>query len=174
MLDAPISGGAIGAQSGRLAVMVGGPREAYSRLKEPYKLTAEMLVHAGDEVGAGTKMKLARNLLHFIAFTATHRGGIAPRRGRWYRYHQAGQGGSAHRLDHRGRRLDHVAREHRSDQRRRFLVRHLRSGAYIGREGPVAGPGGGQDLGVDLPLGEIALRDFAAAIGVPHTEGESA
>ena len=71
LLDAPISGGTPGAEQGRLAVMVGGPRDAYVRLKEPFALTSDMLVHAGDDVGAGTKMKLARNLLHFISFAAT-------------------------------------------------------------------------------------------------------
>ncbi|HNP57190.1 MAG TPA: NAD(P)-dependent oxidoreductase [Gordonia sp. (in: high G+C Gram-positive bacteria)] len=71
LLDAPISGGAPGAEQGRLAIMFGGPREAYDQVKPAFKLAGDMLVHAGEEVGAGTKMKLARNLLHFISFTAT-------------------------------------------------------------------------------------------------------
>ncbi|MGW0044866.1 NAD(P)-dependent oxidoreductase [Rhodococcus sp. NPDC003348] len=69
LVDAPISGGAMGAQQGRLAVMVGADEEAFAAVKEPFGLFAEMVVHAG-EVGAGTRMKLARNLLHFISFTA--------------------------------------------------------------------------------------------------------
>ena len=69
LVDAPVSGGAPGAEKGELAVMVGAPREVYEAIKEPIKLFAGMPVHAG-EVGAGTRMKLARNLLHFIAFTA--------------------------------------------------------------------------------------------------------
>ena len=97
VLDAPDFRGAIAAQSGRLAVMVGGPREAYTRLKEPYKLTAEMLIHAGDEVGAGTKMKLAQpTAFHCLH---SHRRGLPAGRGRRHRHHQAGQGGPAHRLD---------------------------------------------------------------------------
>ncbi|MEV0248357.1 NAD(P)-dependent oxidoreductase [Nocardia sp. NPDC050712] len=69
-VDAPISGGAPGAAGGRLAVMVGGSEAAFQRVREPFGTFADLLVHAGP-VGAGTRMKLARNLLHFIAFTAT-------------------------------------------------------------------------------------------------------
>src|SRR5699024_8413600 len=69
LVDAPVSGGAPGAEQGELAVMVGGPREVYDAIKPVLGLWAAMPVHAGD-VGAGTQMKLARNLLHFISFTA--------------------------------------------------------------------------------------------------------
>ncbi|GAA4675865.1 NAD(P)-dependent oxidoreductase [Gordonia humi] len=70
VLDAPVSGGAQAAKEGRLAVMVGGERDAYQRIKEPYALVSDMLMHAGP-IGSGTEMKLARNLLHFVSFTAT-------------------------------------------------------------------------------------------------------
>ncbi|NUP27600.1 MAG: NAD(P)-dependent oxidoreductase [Nocardia sp.] len=69
LIDAPVSGGAAGADSGRLAVMVGGGADAVETVREPFGCFADMVVHAG-EVGAGTRMKLARNLLHFISFTA--------------------------------------------------------------------------------------------------------
>ncbi|WP_280508541.1 NAD(P)-dependent oxidoreductase [Nocardia flavorosea] len=69
LVDAPISGGAAGANSGRLAVMVGGSDNAVAAVREPFGCFADLVVHAG-EVGAGTRMKLARNLLHFISFTA--------------------------------------------------------------------------------------------------------
>lgn len=69
LIDAPVSGGAAGADSGRLAVMIGGSAAAVDAVREPFGCFADMVVHAG-EVGAGTRMKLARNLLHFISFTA--------------------------------------------------------------------------------------------------------
>lgn len=69
LVDAPISGGAAGANSGRLAVMIGGSAEAVAVVREPFGCFADLVVHAG-EVGSGTRMKLARNLLHFISFTA--------------------------------------------------------------------------------------------------------
>ncbi|WP_067664290.1 NAD(P)-dependent oxidoreductase [Nocardia miyunensis] len=68
-VDAPISGGAAGAKEGNLAIMVGGTEAAYEKVREPFGRFAGLVVHAG-EVGAGTRMKLARNLLHFVAFTA--------------------------------------------------------------------------------------------------------
>ncbi|MEE2032136.1 NAD(P)-dependent oxidoreductase [Rhodococcus chondri] len=69
LVDAPISGGAPGAKNGTLAVMVGATDEAFAKVLEPFGTWAELIVHAGP-VGAGTRMKLARNLLHFISFTA--------------------------------------------------------------------------------------------------------
>ncbi|MGK8524087.1 NAD(P)-dependent oxidoreductase [Nocardia asteroides] len=69
LVDAPISGGAPGATRGALAVMVGGSAAAFERVREPFGRFADLIVHAGP-VGAGTRMKLARNLLHFVSFTA--------------------------------------------------------------------------------------------------------
>ncbi|MEU2253163.1 NAD(P)-dependent oxidoreductase [Nocardia xishanensis] len=69
LVDAPISGGAPGAKLGRLAVMVGGSASAFERVREPFGCFGDLVVHAG-QVGAGTRMKLARNLLHFVAFSA--------------------------------------------------------------------------------------------------------
>ncbi|SUA75342.1 2-hydroxy-3-oxopropionate reductase [Nocardia otitidiscaviarum] len=68
-VDAPVSGGAPAAENGALAVMVGGSESAFATVREPFGRWASLIVHAGA-VGAGTRMKLARNLLHFIAFTA--------------------------------------------------------------------------------------------------------
>lgn len=69
LLDAPVSGGAVGAAEGTLTIMVGGPAEAYAACAAPLALMASRVVHAGP-VGAGTRMKLARNLIHFVSFTA--------------------------------------------------------------------------------------------------------
>ena len=32
----------------------------------------------------------------------------------------------------------------------------------------------GEELGVDLPLGQLALQNLATGLGVPHLEGEPA
>lgn len=69
VVDAPVSGGFMGAHEARLAVMVGGSERAFSRLEQPFSTFADLVVHMGP-VGTGTKAKLARNLLHFVAFTA--------------------------------------------------------------------------------------------------------
>lgn len=69
IVDAPVSGGFMGAHDGRLAVMVGGSDAALEAVRAPFSKWADLVVPCG-EVGSGTKMKLARNLMHFIAFTA--------------------------------------------------------------------------------------------------------
>ncbi|MTE14355.1 NAD(P)-dependent oxidoreductase [Nocardia aurantiaca] len=68
-VDAPVSGGAAAATRGGLAVMVGGSDAALELVRGPFGRFSDLIVHAGP-VGAGTRMKLARNLLHFVAFTA--------------------------------------------------------------------------------------------------------
>jgi 3-hydroxyisobutyrate dehydrogenase-like beta-hydroxyacid dehydrogenase len=68
VVDAPVSGGFIGAYEGTLAVMLGGPDAAVERCRGPFARWATVVVHAGA-VGAGTRMKLARNLMHFVMYT---------------------------------------------------------------------------------------------------------
>ena len=67
--DAPVSGGGAAADKGELAVMVGADDEAFERIKEPFSRWASVVIHAG-EPGDGTKMKLARNMLTFIIYSA--------------------------------------------------------------------------------------------------------
>lgn len=69
VVDAPISGGAMGASAGTLAVMLGGTDEAVELATPVLSHFASMISHLGP-VGAGTRTKLARNLMHFVAFTA--------------------------------------------------------------------------------------------------------
>ncbi|MCR5979822.1 NAD-binding protein [Gordonia jinghuaiqii] len=173
LLDAPISGGAMGAASGRLAIMVGGPRESYEKLKEPFALTADMLVHAGPDVGAGTKMKLARNLLHFISFTATteaarlaEAAGIdITKLGKVVRHTDAVTGGAgAIMLRESTATLD-------PDDPWYGIFTGVRT---LGEKDLSLALALGDELGVDLPLGRLALRELAPGLGVPHLEGESA
>lgn len=173
LLDAPISGGAMGAASGRLAIMVGGPRDAYEKLKEPFRLTADMLVHAGPEVGAGTKMKLARNLLHFISFTATTEaarlaeaaGLDITKLGKVVRHTDAVTGGAgAIMLRETTATLD-------ADDPWYGIFTGVRT---LGEKDLSLALALADDLGVDLPLGRLALRELAPGLGVPHLEGETA
>ena len=70
VVDAPVSGGAVRPKKGELAVMVGadrrGVRAGQAGRSQQW---ASLVVHAG-EPGAGTRMKLARNMLTFIGFAA--------------------------------------------------------------------------------------------------------
>ena len=69
VLDAPVSGGPMGAADGSLAIMVGGSDDAFAAARPALEAMGSKVVHAGP-LGAGTRMKLARNLIHFVAFTA--------------------------------------------------------------------------------------------------------
>jgi 3-hydroxyisobutyrate dehydrogenase len=69
VLDAPVSGGPMGAADGSLAILVGGDEASYAVAEPVLTRMGSKVVHAGP-LGAGTRMKLARNLIHFVAFTA--------------------------------------------------------------------------------------------------------
>ena len=62
VLDAPISGGKTGAASGNLAVMVGGEREVYDRIKPLLDSFGDKVFYAG-EIGAGSVAKLVHNMI---------------------------------------------------------------------------------------------------------------
>ncbi len=65
-LDAPVSGHAIGATNATLTIMVGGPKEAFLRSKEPiFAKLGKNIFHAGPS-GAGQALKLVNNLLYNI------------------------------------------------------------------------------------------------------------
>lgn len=68
-LDAPISGGALGAHAGTLAVMAGGSGEAITKMTPVLEQFSSLVVHTGD-VGSGTRTKIARNLITFVSFAA--------------------------------------------------------------------------------------------------------
>ena len=69
VLDAPVSGGPMGAADGSLAILVGGSEADFEVARPALEVLGSKVVHAGP-LGAGTRMKLARNLIHFVAFTA--------------------------------------------------------------------------------------------------------
>ena len=79
IVDAPVSGGAGAAEKGELAVMVGRRRRGRTSWSSRFEQWASLVVHAG-EPGAGTRMKLARNMLTFIAFAAACEARSSPRR----------------------------------------------------------------------------------------------
>lgn len=66
-VEAPLTGGAVGAQGRSLVWMVGGDAEAYARLRPLLDQLGRATFHLGP-VGTGTTMKLVNSLL---AFTCT-------------------------------------------------------------------------------------------------------
>jgi 3-hydroxyisobutyrate dehydrogenase len=69
IIDAPVSGGPMGAAEGKLAIMVGSSEGGFKAVEPVLSVMGAKVIHAG-ELGAGTQFKLARNLLHFVSFTA--------------------------------------------------------------------------------------------------------
>ncbi len=61
-LDAPVSGGDIGAQKGTLAIMVGGPVEALERVMPVLDAVGKTITHVGDS-GAGQIAKAANQVM---------------------------------------------------------------------------------------------------------------
>ena len=62
MLEAPVSGSTIGANTGRLAVMVGGEEEVYERCKPVLDAMGDRPTYTGP-IGTGTVCKLAHNCM---------------------------------------------------------------------------------------------------------------
>jgi 3-hydroxyisobutyrate dehydrogenase len=64
LLDAPVSGGPKGAESGRLALWVGGERAAFDRHHALLQAIGDQALYVGP-IGAGTVAKLAHNCASF-------------------------------------------------------------------------------------------------------------
>jgi 3-hydroxyisobutyrate dehydrogenase-like beta-hydroxyacid dehydrogenase len=69
-MDAPVSGGVVGARRGTLAVMVGGDAETFEKHRALLGSIGDKLFHVGD-VGAGNVAKLINNMLAFIGMIGT-------------------------------------------------------------------------------------------------------
>jgi 2-hydroxy-3-oxopropionate reductase len=61
-LDAPVSGGDIGARNGTLAIMVGGPAEALEKILPVLQAMGKTITHVGD-AGAGQVAKAANQIM---------------------------------------------------------------------------------------------------------------
>lgn len=168
IVDAPVSGGAMGAATGELAVMAGGDGEAVDECRPVFAAWASLVAHMGP-VGAGTRAKLARNLMHFVSFAAA---------GEAMRLAEAG-GVDLVRLGEVVRHSDRVTGGPGS-----IMIRDTTApiapddGLY-----PIfehARELGEKDLGfaihlaaeldVDTPMARAATDRLAAALGVPHTD----
>ncbi|MUL76359.1 NAD(P)-dependent oxidoreductase [Mycolicibacterium sp. CBMA 226] len=168
IVDAPVSGGAHAASKGELAVMVGADDEAYDKVKPVFKQWASLVVRAG-EPGAGTKMKLARNMLTFIGFAAAceaqklaEAAGIDLQKlGRVVRHSDAQSGGPGAimaRDDTKPLAPDH------------FLYNMFVHTRGLAEKDLSLALGLGSAVGVDLPLAELALANIADGLGVPHVK----
>jgi 3-hydroxyisobutyrate dehydrogenase len=61
-LDAPVSGGDVGAREARLSIMVGGDRDVFERMQPLFTCLARTIVHQGP-AGAGQHTKMTNQIL---------------------------------------------------------------------------------------------------------------
>ena len=168
VVDAPVSGGAGAAEKGQLATMVGADRAVYEQIKPAFKLWASLVIHAG-EPGAGTRMKLARNMLTFTAYAAAGEamklaeaaGLDLQALGRVVRHTDALTGGPGAIM-----LLDSTA----PLQADHFLYNAFTHTRGLGEKDLRLALGLGQATGVDLPLAQVALAELAAGLGVPNSK----
>lgn len=168
VIDAPVSGGAGAAEKGQLATMVGAERAIYEQIKPAFKCWASLVIHAG-EPGAGTRMKLARNMLTFTAYAAAGEamklaeaaGLDLQALGRVVRHTDALTGGPGAIM-----LLDSTAPLAEDHFLRQAFI-HTRG---LGEKDLSLALALGESTGVELPLARIALAELAAGLGVPHTK----
>ena len=166
VVDAPVSGGAGAATKGELATMVGASRGIYERIKPVFTQWASLVIHAG-EPGAGTRMKLARNMLTFSSFAAVcesmrlaEAAGLDLQAlGRVVRHSDALTGGPGAIM----------VRDNTDElQPGHWLYDGFTHTRGLGEKDLRLALALGDALGVELPLAQVALRDLAAGLGVPH------
>jgi 3-hydroxyisobutyrate dehydrogenase-like beta-hydroxyacid dehydrogenase len=171
IVDAPVSGGAAAAAKGELATMVGAEREVYERIKPAFKHWAAMVIHAG-EPGAGTRMKLARNMLTFTSYAAAceamklaEAAGLDLQAlGRVVRHTDALTGGPGAIM---------VREDMKNLEPDNFLYQPFLHTRGLGEKDLSLALALGEALSVDLPLAQEAYDRLAAGLGVPHAEKET-
>lgn len=167
VIDAPVSGGGGAAEKGQLATMVGADRAVYERIKPAFKQWATLVIHAG-EPGAGTRMKLARNMLTFTSYAAAceamklaEASGIDLQAlGRVVRHTDALTSGPGAIM----------VRENMSAlDPDNFLFGPFTHTRGLGEKDLSLALALGESTGTELPLAELALQRLAEGLGVPHT-----
>jgi 2-hydroxy-3-oxopropionate reductase len=68
-LDAPVSGGEIGAKAGTLTIMAGGPDEAFARAKPLFEAMGKTITHVGGN-GDGQTAKVANQIVVALTIAA--------------------------------------------------------------------------------------------------------
>ncbi len=62
-LDAPVSGGQVGARDATLTIMVGGPPAAFDRARPLFEVMGKNITHVGEANGAGQTCKVANQII---------------------------------------------------------------------------------------------------------------
>ena len=171
IVDAPVSGGAGAAEKGELATMVGAEREVYERIKPAFKQWASLVIHAGTP-GAGTRMKLARNMLTFTSYAAAceamklaEAAGLDLQAlGRVVRHTDALTSGPGAIM---------VREDMETIEPDNFLYQSFLHARELGEKDLSLALALGDAVSVELPLAQLAYQRLADGLGVPHTEKEA-
>ena len=156
VLDAPVSGGPKGAQSGKLAIWVGGDEAVYQKFLPVLKSIGDQPLYVGP-IGAGTAAKLSHNCATFAIqaalaeiFTLGVKAGVEPLR--LLRALRQGAGGRKRTFD---RLPEHFLSG--SYDPAEFTVRLAHKDVTLALEMA-------RQAGVPMQIGEIALRELARAM----------
>ena len=168
VLDAPVSGGAMGAHEGTLALMVGGDAEAVALATPALERLGTLVAHLGP-IGAGTRAKLARNLITFASYAAVGEasrlaeaaGVDLAKLGEVVRHSDRVTGGPGAIM------LRGTAAPLPADDGLRPIFEHARG---LGEKDLALAIGLGAELGVETPVAEQALNQLGTALGVPHSD----
>ena len=69
MLDAPVSGGQVGAENATLSIMVGGKPDLFEQIKPYFEIMGKNIVHIGDN-GDGQVCKIANQIVVAVTIEA--------------------------------------------------------------------------------------------------------
>ena len=155
-LDAPVSGGPKGAESGKLAVWVGGDESVFKKYSSILKIIGDQPLYVGP-IGAGTVAKLAHNAASFALqaalaeiFTLGVKGGVEPLA------------------------LFRALRQGASGRKRTFdrLPEHFLAGVYdppaftvrLAHKDMALAMELAAEQGVPMKIGQVALDELAAAL----------
>jgi 2-hydroxy-3-oxopropionate reductase len=153
-LDAPVSGGEVGAKAATLTIMVGGPQETFDKIKPLFELMGKNITLVGDN-GAGQTCKVANQMIVAITIEAigealvfASKAGADPAKVR-----QALMGGFA------SSRILEVHGE-------RILKRNFAPGFRIGlhMKDLSLALAGARELGVALPVTSICQQLFGSCV----------
>ena len=153
-LDAPVSGGEVGAKGATLTIMVGGPQETFDKVKPLFELMGKNITLVGDN-GAGQTCKVANQMIVAITIEAigealvfASKAGADPAKVR-----QALMGGFA------SSRILEVHGE-------RILKRNFAPGFRIGlhMKDLSLALAGARELGVALPVTSICQQLFGSCV----------
>ncbi len=164
MLDAPVSGGDVGAVNAILSIMVGGKAEVFLRVKPLFEALGKNIVHIGDN-GAGQVAKACNQIVVAVtiqgvaeALTFARKNGVDP--GKVRDALLGGFAGSKILEVHGKRMLDH---DFKPGFKTRLHQKDLDIVMQTARE-----------LGLALPAAALVMQNLNALIGSGDGEVDSA